>query len=52
LTLLGQSGKVAASGKAQIEGGDLSQYGLINAVTRTAEDAKSYDCAIQTQDGR
>jgi len=28
-----------------IEGGDLSQYGLINAVTRTAEDAKFYDRA-------
>lgn len=28
-----------------IEGGDLSQYGLINAVTRTAEDMESYDRA-------
>jgi len=28
-----------------IEGGNLSQYGLINALTRTAEDAKSYDRA-------
>jgi hypothetical protein len=32
-----------------IEGGDLSQYGLINAVTRTAEDAKSYDRATKLE---
>ena len=32
-----------------IEGGDLSQYGLINAVTRTAEDAKSYDRATELE---
>jgi len=30
-----------------IEGGDLSQYGLINAVTRTAEDLDSYDRATE-----
>ena len=32
-----------------IEGGDLSQYGLINAVTRAAEDAKSYDRATELE---
>ena len=32
-----------------IEGGDLSQYGLINAVTRPAEDAKSYDRATELE---
>jgi len=32
-----------------IEGGDLSQYGLISAVTRTAEDAKSYDRATELE---
>jgi hypothetical protein len=30
-----------------IEGGDLSKYGLINAVTRTAEDLVSYDRATE-----
>jgi hypothetical protein len=30
-----------------IEGGDLSQYGFINAVTHTVEDAKSYDRATE-----
>lgn len=37
-----------------IEGGDLSRYGLINAVTRTAEDSMSYDRAteIETLGGR
>lgn len=30
-----------------IEGGDLSQYGLMNAVTRTAEDLESYDRATE-----
>lgn len=30
-----------------IEGGDLSQYGLFNAVTRTAEDLGSYDRATE-----
>ena len=37
-----------------IEGGDLSQYGLFNAVTRTAEDAESYDRAteLETLGGR
>lgn len=37
-----------------IEGGDLSRYGLINAVTRTAEDAHSYDRAteLETLGGR
>lgn len=30
-----------------IEGGDLSLFGLVNAVTRTAEDAESYDRAIE-----
>jgi hypothetical protein len=32
-----------------IEGGDLSQYGLMNAVTRTAEDAQSYDRASELE---
>jgi hypothetical protein len=37
-----------------IEGGDLSRYGLMNAITRTAEDVKSYDRAteIETLGGR
>lgn len=30
-----------------IEGGDLSQFGLMNAVTRTAEDLESYDRATE-----
>lgn len=30
-----------------IEGGDLSRYGLFNAVTRTAEDLKDYDRATE-----
>jgi hypothetical protein len=30
-----------------IKGGDLTQYGLLNAVTRTAEDLPSYDRAIE-----
>lgn len=33
--------------KHLIEGGDLSRYGLMNAVTRTAEDLKSYDRATE-----
>jgi len=32
-----------------VEGGDLSQYGLMNAVTRTAEDAQSYDRATELE---
>ncbi len=32
-----------------IEGGDVTQYGLIAAVTRTAEDAKSYDRATELE---
>lgn len=32
-----------------IEGGDLSQYGLVNAVTRTAEDSPSYDRATELE---
>ena len=37
-----------------ITGGDLSRYGLMNAITRTAEDATSYDRAteIETMGGR
>lgn len=37
-----------------IEGGDLSRYGLMNAVTRTAEDLPSYDRAteFETMGGR
>lgn len=33
--------------KHLIQGGDLSQYGLFNAVTRTAEDIVSYDRATE-----
>lgn len=32
-----------------IEGGDLSRYGLVNAVTRTAEDVDSYDRATEIE---
>jgi hypothetical protein len=32
-----------------IEGGDLSRYGLMNAVTRTAEDVASYDRATELE---
>lgn len=32
-----------------IEGGDLSRYGLMNAVTRTAEDVQSYDRATELE---
>ena len=32
-----------------IEGGDLSLFGLINAVTRTASDVESYDRSIELQ---
>ena len=37
-----------------IRGGDLSQYGLVNAVTRAAEDADDYDraTAFETLGGR
>lgn len=35
--------------KHLITGGDLSQYGLINAVTRTAEDAEDYDRATEIE---
>jgi len=31
------------------EGGDLSQWGLLNAITRTAEDVESYDRASQLE---
>jgi hypothetical protein len=32
-----------------IEGGDLSRYGLVNAVTRTAQDAEGYDRATELE---
>lgn len=32
-----------------IEGGDLSRYGLMNAITRSAEDAPSYDRATELE---
>lgn len=32
-----------------IEGGDLSRYGVMNAVTRTAEDSPSYDRATELE---
>jgi hypothetical protein len=32
-----------------IKGGDLSRYGLVNAVTRTAEDVSSYDRATELE---
>lgn len=31
------------------QGGDFSKYGLINAVTRTAEDSESYDRAVELE---
>ena len=31
------------------QGGDFSQYGLVNAVTRMAEDAESYDRAVEVE---
>lgn len=31
------------------EGGDLSQYGLLNAITRTSQDAKDYDRATELE---
>lgn len=31
------------------QGGDFSQYGLVNAVTRTAEDVESYDRAVELE---
>lgn len=31
------------------QGGDFTQYGLINAVTRSAEDAASYDRAVELE---
>lgn len=31
------------------QGGDFSKYGLINAVTRTAEDSDSYDRAVELE---
>jgi hypothetical protein len=33
-----------------IKGGDLSQWGLLNAVTRTAQDAASYDRATELEE--
>jgi hypothetical protein len=35
--------------KHLIEGGDLSKYGLVNAVTRTGQDAESYDRATELE---
>jgi hypothetical protein len=35
--------------KHLIQGGDLSRYGLVNAVTRAAEDAGSYDRATELE---
>lgn len=32
-----------------IKGGDLTQYGVLNAVTRTAEDVEDYDRAIELE---
>lgn len=32
-----------------IDGGDLSQWGLVNAVTRTAQDVESYDRATELE---
>jgi len=32
-----------------IEGGDLSQWGLANAITRTAEDIDSFDRAVELE---
>jgi hypothetical protein len=35
--------------KHLIEGGDLTRYGLFNAVTRTAQDIESYDRASELE---
>tara|TARA_Y100001963_G_scaffold54728_1_gene76581 strand:- start:11692 stop:12780 length:1089 start_codon:yes stop_codon:yes gene_type:complete len=32
-----------------VNGGDLSQWGMVNAITRTAEDSLSYDRAIELE---
>ena len=32
-----------------IQGGDLSAYGLLNAMTRTAQDLESYDRATELE---
>ena len=32
-----------------IQGGDLSQWGIMSAVTRTAEDAENYDRATEIE---
>ena len=32
-----------------VSGGDLSKFGLLNAVTRTAQDVESYDRAIELE---
>lgn len=33
-----------------VEGGDLSHYGLVNALTRTAQDMDSYDRAVELEE--
>ena len=35
--------------KHLIDAGDLSQFGMLNAVTRTAEDIESYDRATEVE---
>jgi hypothetical protein len=42
----GESGSVLTH---LIQGGDLSGYGLLNAVTRTAQDVESYDRATELE---
>ncbi|EDX82807.1 hypothetical protein S7335_1110 [Synechococcus sp. PCC 7335] len=44
--------QVESSGVLQhlIRGGDLSQWGLLNAVTRTAQDVESYDRATELEE--
>ena len=32
-----------------VEGGDLSKYGLSNAITRTSQDVKDYDRATELE---
>lgn len=54
ISILGQQMQLTESEQDSIlthliRGGDLSQYGLMNAVTRSAEDAPSYDRATELE---
>jgi uncharacterized protein YeeX (DUF496 family) len=59
IELLGESSQLADGEKVSIlrhliDGGDLSRFGMMNAVTRSAADAESYDRAteLETLGGR